>query len=80
MENRMVDSRPCEKGPHHFGFLLPLLVLPVVIGMMRGFARHKYGRMGNHSQEGWKNGVPPLFAELHRRAHAAEAQPPTTEV
>jgi hypothetical protein len=23
----------------------------------------------------WENGVPPFFAELHRRAHAATDQP-----
>jgi hypothetical protein len=43
---------------------------------MRGMARHTYAAMGPQRREEWKNGVPPMFAELHRRAHAAEAEKP----
>ena len=61
-------------GHREFGFFLPLIVVPLTIGLMMKFARHKYGRMMEYRRENWKNGVPPMFAELHRRAHAAEAQ------
>jgi hypothetical protein len=56
----------------HMG-LMPLLLIPFGIMMMRGMARHKMGRMGMMHRAEWKNGVPPMFAEMHRRAHAAEA-------
>jgi hypothetical protein len=49
----------------------------MVIGLVRGFAHHKFARMGGQRRHEWKNGVPPMFAELHRRAHAAEAEEPS---
>jgi len=63
---------------HHGGFrhLLPFLAIPLAFGLMRGMARHKYAHMAGARREGWKNGVPPMFAELHRRAHTAEAEKP----
>jgi hypothetical protein len=64
-------QQPCQSGPHPMGFIVPLLVLPVAIGLMRGFAHHHNGLHRQHPSE-WKNGVPPMFAEMHRRAHAAE--------
>ena len=38
MENRMYADRPCAESQHEHGFkfLLPLLFVPVAIGMMRG--------------------------------------------
>jgi hypothetical protein len=86
MENRMYADRPCAEGHHEHGFkfLLPLLVVPVVIGMMRGFGRHKFAHMQRMQGAAGENFVPPFFAEMHRRAHAAEAKaqpstPPTAE-
>ena len=79
-EHRM--DRDCGQGPHdgcgqgpHDGFrhILPFLAIPLAIGLIHGFARHKFAHMSEQRREAWKNGVPPMFAELHRRAHAAEA-------
>jgi hypothetical protein len=58
------------------GMLLPLLALPLIIGFMKHAARRKHFMMGDQhaGHAGWENGVPPMFAELHRRAHAAEAK------
>ncbi len=73
MEHRM-DS-DCGEGSHGgFRHLLPILVIPMAFVLMRGMARHSFAHMGAQRREGWKNGVPPMFAELHRRAHAAEAE------
>lgn len=69
------DSRELRHGG--FRHILPFLVIPLAIALMRGMARYKYGRMSEHRHEGWKDGVPPIFAELHRRAHAAEAGAPS---
>ncbi len=73
MEHGTYGERPC--GHEHPGFkmVFPLLMVPVVFGLMRGFARHKHARMHMMQDE---NFVPPFFAELHRRAHAAEAAKP----
>lgn len=75
MEHKM-DSD--YDGGRHAGFrhLMPFLVIPLGIFLMRGFAQHKFGHMRAQRREDWKNGVPPMFAELHRRAHAAEAETP----
>jgi hypothetical protein len=80
MENRMY--RECGDGMHSgFRHILPFLAIPLVIGLVRGMARHKFAHMSEMGhgpmgrgqfREDWKNGVPPMFAELHRRAHAAE--------
>lgn len=73
MEHRM--DRDCGDG-RHAGVrrILPFLAIPLAIGVMRGVARYKFAHMHGSGREGWKNGVPPMFAELHRRAHAAESQ------
>jgi hypothetical protein len=89
MENRMYADRPCDGGHHEHGFkfLLPLVVVPVAFGMLRHFGRHKFEHMrAMHAEQG-ENFVPPMFAEWHRRAHAAaekpappaEKQPPVEE-
>ncbi len=75
MEHRV--ERDCREGAHSgVKHVLPFLVIPLVIGLMRGLAHHKFAHMAGYRREGWKNGVPPMFAELHRRAHAAEAEKP----
>lgn len=73
---RKTDS-DCGEGRHGgFRHLLPLLAIPLAIGLMRGVAHHKFTHMGEQRRAEWKNGVPPMFAELHRRAHVAEAEKP----
>ncbi len=73
MEHTM-DS-DCGEGRHSgLRHLLPFLAIPLAFGLMRGMARHKFASMSGQRREAWKNGVPPMFAELHRRAHAAEAE------
>lgn len=67
-------DRDCGERSHGgFRHILPFLAIPLAFGLMRGMARHKFGRMGERRRGEWQNGVPPMFAELHRRAHAAEA-------
>ncbi len=69
--NRCAGYRP------HMGKFIPF-VIPLAIGFMLGMRR---GMMHQHMGAGktWENGVPPFFAELHRRAHAAADQPKVTE-
>jgi len=67
----------CREGSHGgLRHVLPFLIIPMTFVLMRGMARHTYARMGGQRREDWKNGVPPIFAELHQRAHAAEAEKP----
>jgi len=54
------------------GFVFPFLVFPLAIGLMCKFGRRHMGMHMQHRAQ-WQNGVPPMFAEMHRRAHAAEA-------
>jgi hypothetical protein len=56
-----------------------VFAIPLAIGFMLGMRK---GMMHQHMGHGksWENGVPPFFAELHRRAHAAADQPAGTEV
>ncbi len=73
MESSM--DTDCREGSHrglrHF---LPLLAIPLAFGLAHRVARRKFGFNHMYRREEWRNGVPPMFAELHRRAHAAEAQ------
>ncbi len=72
MEHQM-DSDCGESRHSELRHLLPFLAIPVAFAVMRGMRHHRYMHMSAQSREEWKNGVPPMFAELHRRAHAAEA-------
>ena len=75
MEHRM--NSDCGEGSHGgFKHILPFLAIPLAFALMRGMARHKFAHMGGMRRDEWKNGVPPMFAELHRRAHANEAETP----
>jgi hypothetical protein len=59
-----------------FGVLFAFFLLFLAFGALRRMIwgspwsmRHMgYGRMGHYGS--WGEGVPPMFAELHRRAHA----------
>jgi hypothetical protein len=87
--NEQSGSMNCREGyagyrPHAPGFLH--FVVPLAIGIMIGkrsgmFRRGVGPGMGRGMGHGrsWENGVPPFFAELHRRAHAAPEQPEGTE-
>ncbi len=58
----------------HAGRFIPFIV-PLAIGFMLGMRKARMHQMMGPRQN-WQNGVPPFFAEMHRRAHAAENQPP----
>ncbi len=73
MEHRM-DSDCGERSHAGFKHILPFLAIPLAFALMRGMRRHMVTHMGGMRREEWKNGVPPMFAELHRRAHANEAE------
>jgi hypothetical protein len=75
MESKL-DSDCTESRHHGFRHFLPFLAIPVAFVLMKGMAHHRYARMGEGGRAAWKNGVPPMFAELHRRAHAADADNP----
>ncbi len=65
----------------HPGMFLPVII-PLAIGFMLGM-RKGMMHQGMHRHMGpgrnWEGGVPPFFAEMHRRAHEAEQKPETTE-
>ncbi len=71
---RYSDSDRGEYQHSGFKHILPFLAIPVAFAVMHGMRRRMHGRMAGWHREEWKNGVPPMFAELHRRAHAAEAE------
>ena len=59
-----------------FGFLIPLFLLCLAFSALRfmilgprwGMRHMGHGPMWHHRP--WSEGVPPMFAEMHRRAHA----------
>lgn len=58
-----------------FGVLLAFFLLCLAFGAMRRMIwgprwgwRHMHGSMGHHGP--WEEGIHPMFAEMHRRAHA----------
>ncbi len=74
MEN---TTNNCNGRPQaHFHIILPFLAIPLAIGLAKGIMHHRFAHTAEGRHEGWKNGVPPMFAEFHRRAHAAEAPTP----
>jgi hypothetical protein len=62
------------------GLLVLLIQMFVIFGIVRALFghgrhgwRHMYGPWGNPEETGkgdWKDGVPPMFEEWHRRSHA----------
>lgn len=56
------------------GRFMPFII-PLAIGFMLGMRKAIMHR-GMGPYRNWENGIPPFFAEMHRRAHAAENQPP----
>ena len=79
MSEQFGSMNRCEGNRPHMGMFIPF-VIPLAIGFMLGMRKgmmHQgmHQRMGMGPGKNWENGVPPFFAELHRRAHAAENQP-----
>lgn len=80
MSEQFGAGNRCDGGYRpHMGMFIPF-VIPLAIGFMLGMRKgmmHQgmHHRMGMGPGKNWENGVPPFFAELHRRAHAAENQP-----
>jgi hypothetical protein len=77
MKEQSGPMNRCEAyRPHGGRFLLGLV--PLAVGFMLGVRMATMRQMMGH-RKSWENGVPPIFAELHRRAHAAADQPAATE-
>ncbi len=73
MSEQFGSGNRCDGGYRpHMGMFIPF-VIPLAIGFMLGMRK---GMMRQHMGPGrtWEGGVPPFFAEMHRRAHAAETQ------
>jgi hypothetical protein len=72
-----------------FGVLFTFFLLFMAFGAMRrliwgprwGWRHMRHGPMGNDSMKHgpWSEGVPPMFAEWHRRAHASPTDEPPAE-
>jgi hypothetical protein len=68
-----------------FGFFLLMLAFNamrhLIFGPRWGWRHMGHGQMGHGRMEHgpWGEGVPPMFAEWHRRAHAAPESDGTTE-
>ena len=77
MSDQIDQNRNCEDGGYGPHFLFPLLVIPVGIGIMMGIARAKRHHFRANMRSRWENGVPPMFAEWHRRAHESQSANPT---
>ncbi len=73
MTNPINQSRNCPEGPRGIRFFFPLLAIPIGVALLMGMAKRKRHYLRTHFQNAWVNGVPPMFAEWHRRAH--ESQP-----
>ncbi len=78
MHEHFGSTNGCEGYRPHMGRFIPF-VIPLAIGFMLGM-RKGMMRQGMGHGKSWESGVPPFFAELHRRAHAAESQPKVQEV
>ena len=68
-----------------FGILIPLFLLCLAFAAMRHLIwgprmmGDRHMRFARHMHDAWgEDGVPPMFAELHRRAHA-QPQPPADD-
>ncbi len=68
---------------HGMGMFLPLLALPLIFGFMKHAARRHMMMTGGPGEQGeyykqrraaFQERIMPMFNELHRKAHAAEAK------
>ncbi len=69
MREQFGSMNRCEGARPHAGRFIPF-VIPLAIGFMLGM-RKGLMHQGLGVGKRWENGVPPVFTELHRRAHAA---------
>jgi hypothetical protein len=77
MKEQSGSMNHCEGYPPRGGRFL-FLVVPLAVGFMLGARKARMHQMRGQ-RKSWENGVPPIFAELHRRAHATADQPAATE-
>lgn len=77
MSDPIQQNRNCDEGPYGHGFFFPMLAIPIGIGIMLGLARAKRRHLHSHFRRNWENGVPPMFAEWHRRAHESQTAGPS---
>ncbi len=77
MNQQFGPMNPCGAYRPHAGRVFPF-VIPLAIGFILGMRKGMRHHMMKPGRS-WENGVPPFFAELHRRAHAATDQPAVTE-
>ncbi len=77
MKEQFDPEYRCAAYRPHAGMFIPF-VIPLAIGFMIGMRKGMFHR-GMGPGKSWENGVPPFFAELHRRAHAAAEQPEAKE-
>ncbi len=77
MNEQISSMNRCEDNHPRAGRFLPLII-PLAIGFMLGLRKGMMHQM-NGPRKSWENGVPPFFAELHRRAHAAPDQTAETQ-
>jgi hypothetical protein len=86
MENERDEYR-YGRHSHGMGMFLPLLAVPLIIGFMKHAARRQhmmmhgmYGEGGEQSEyfsqrrARFEERIQPIFNELHKKAHAAEAK------
>ncbi len=77
MNEQSSSMNRCEAYRPHRGRFLFVFV-PLAVGFMLGMRKATRHQMMGH-RKSWEHDVPPFFAELHRRAHAAADQPAATE-
>jgi hypothetical protein len=82
MENDREEYR-YGRHSHGMGMFLPLLAVPLIIGFMKHAARRHMMMTGPNGERGeyysqrraaFEERVMPMFTELHKKAHAAEAK------
>ena len=90
MENDR-ESYGYGRHSHGMGMFLPLLAVPLIIGFMKHAARRHMmmtGEMGEHGPQSefaqqrraaFQERIMPMFNELHRKAHAADAKAAETK-
>ncbi len=76
MHEQSSSTNRCEADRPRGGRFL-FWVVPLAVGFMLGMRKARMHQMMG-PRNSWEHGVPPFFAELHRRAHAAD-QPAATQ-
>lgn len=79
MENPYAQRGDCGGRPLGFQGGFPVWLIPIGIGVMMSMAMRRRHFHRAYFRQGWENGVPPMFMEWHRRAHASQPQGPVQE-